>query len=229
MRRTLEAILAFAVVAMLLVGTASAVSSQGLEWAIEAGDHWNYDLTTTDEGVVDTEELYVVVNATSTIPDTVTDLLDLPYANSTMTFANFTALDFSTAFLMVFLAFITPRFIYPVGNYTLLTELYNADDFYNGTVYDSGSYWGMDLYDYELLDRSADIHVDFLKADGVLAHWTHTASNITTSEVLGSVSMVRQGLPGSDLIGWIREHILIVGIGVGIVIIVGAVVCMRRK
>ncbi len=229
MRRTLQAIVAFAVVAMLLTGTASAVSSQGLEWAVVVGDHWNYDLTTTDEGVVDTEELYVVVNVTSTIPDIVTDLLDLPYANSTMTFANYTALDFSTAFLMVFLAFITPRFIFPVGNFTLLTELYNADDFYNGTVYDSGGYWGMDLNDYELLDRSTDMHADFLKTDGVLAHWTLTSSNMTTSEVVGSVSMVRQGLPGLDIIDWIREHFLIVGIGVGFIIIVGAVACMRRK
>jgi len=227
MRRTLGAMVAFAVVAMLLAGTASAVSSQGLEWAVVAGDHWSYDLTTTDEGVVDTEELYVVVNTTSTIPDTVTILLDLPYANSTMTFANFTDLDFSTAFLMIFLAFITPRFIFPVGNYTLLTELYNADDVYNGTVYDSGGYWGMDLNDYELFNRSTDMHADFLKADGVLAHWTLTSSNETS--VVGTVNMVRQGLPGFDLIGWIRENILLAGIGVGIVIIVGAVVCMRRK
>ena len=232
MRRTLQAILAFAVAAMILTGIVSAATSQGLEWGIVVGDQWNFDITATEEGVTELDEvIYMEVLERPTIPNIVADLSELPFDDLELniTWANGTSLEWSYL-IFIFLLIASPSFIFPIGNYTLLTELYNADSFYNGTVSDTGSYWAIDFNDFkmsELSNESADIHVDYLKADGALAHWTVTTSN--TTMVLGSINMVRQGLPGLDVISWIRENLLLVGVGVGIIVILGAVVCMRRK
>ena len=234
MRRTLQAIMAFAVLAMLLAGTASAATSQGLEWGITVGDQSNFDITATTEGVVETDEvIYMEVLVRPVIPNIITALGELPFDDLDLdiSWANGTDLGWSgLIFILLFVA--TPSFIFPIGNYTLLTELYNADDFYNGTVYDSGGYWGVNFNDFEFSEgsnQSIDIHVDYLKDDGVLAHWTVTMTNTTSSQVTGSIIMTRQGLPGLDIVGWIRDNLLLVGVGVGIVVILGAVVCMRRK
>ncbi len=231
MKRTLQAIMTFAVLAMLLAGTASAATSQGLEWGIVVGDQWNFDITSTSEGVVETDEvIYIEVLVRPTIPNIVEALDELPFddLDLNITWANGTDLGWS-GFIFILLFVATPSFIFPIGNYTLLGELYTADIFYNGTVYDSGGYWGVNLNDLELVGSSMDIHVDYLKDDGVLAHWTVTMTNTTSSEVTGSITMTRQGLPGLDIIGFIQDNLLLVGIGVGVVVILGAVVCMRRK
>ncbi len=234
MRRTLQAIVAFTVVAMLLAGTVSAATSQGLEWGIVVGDQWNFDIATTEEGVAELDEvIYMEVLVRPIIPNIVANLSDLPFDDIDLdiTWANGTDLGWS-ALIFIFFIVAAPSFIVPIGNYSLLSELYNADSFYNGTIYDSGSYWGMDLNDFELIEgtnQSVDIHADYLKADGVVAHWTVTTTNTTDSTVMGTLTMVRQGLPGLDIVGWIRDNLLLVGVGVGIVVILGAVVCMRRK
>lgn len=229
MKRTLQAMMAFAVVAMLLAGTVSAATSQGLEWGIAAGDQWNFDLKNIEEGVVDFEEvIYIEVLTRPTIPNIVTALGDLPAPTFNMTWANGTSLGWS-ALIFIFFFVATPSFAFPIGNYTLLGELYTADVFYNGTIYQTGSYWGVNLNDLEFGDTSFDIHVDYLKEDGLLAHWTMTAKNATTSEETGSLTMIRQNLPGLDIIGFIQDNILLVGIGVGVIVILGAVICIRRK
>lgn len=229
MKRTLQAIMAFAVATMLLAGTVSAATSQGLEWGIVVGDQWNFDITSTEEGVVELDEvIYVEILTRPTIPNIITTLSEVPAPTFDMTWANGTSLGWS-ALIFIFLFIASPAVVFPIGNYTLLAELYNADVFYNGTVYDSGGYWGVDLNDFELLGGSSDIHVDYLKEDGVLAHWTVTNTNTTTSEEVGSLTMIRQGLPSFNILDFIQENILLVGIGVGVIVILGAVVCMRKK
>jgi hypothetical protein len=234
MKRTLQAVMAFAVVAMFLAGTVSAATSQGLEWGIVVGDQWNFNLTTTEKGAAQLSEvIYMEVLTRPTIPNVVANLSDLPFSglHLNITWANGTSLGWS-ALIFIFFVVAAPSFIVPKGNYTLLSELYNADSFYNGTISDTSNYWGMDLNNYKLIpsmNESANIHVDYLKADGVVAHWTVTTTNTTDSTQLGTLNMVRQGLPGLDIVGWIQQNILLVGIGVGVIVILGAVMCMKRK
>ena len=229
MKRTLQATMAFALVAMFLVSTVSAATSQGLEWGIVVGDQWNFDITSITEGVTELQEvIYVEVLTRPTIPNIMTSLSQLPLATLNMTWANGTSLGWS-ALIFIYLAIASPALIYPIGNYTLLGELYAADAFYNGTIFDQGGYWGMNLNDLEFLGGSADIHVDYLKEDGVLAHWTVTTTNTTSSEELGSLTMVRQGLPGFNLIDLLQNNILLIGAGVGVIVVIVAVVFMRRK
>jgi hypothetical protein len=231
MKRTLQAMMAFMVVTMLLAGTVSAATSQGLEWGVAVGDQWNFDITTTNEGAAGLDEvIYMEVLTRPTIPNVVSVLDDIPDLGLNITWANGTTLGWS-ALIFIFLAVASPFFATPIGNYSLLAELYATDSFYNGTIYDQSGYWGFNLNDFELIpsNSSTDIHVDFLKQDGMLAHWTVTTTNTTSSTEMATLTMIRQGLPSFNIMDFLQDNLLLVGIGVGVIVILGAVVCMRRK
>jgi hypothetical protein len=231
MKRTLQAMMACMFVTMLLACTVSAATSQGLEWGVAVGDQWNFDITSTNEGVAGLDEvIYMEVLTRPTIPNVVSILDNIPDLGLNMTWANGTSLGWS-ALIFIFLAVASPFFVCPIGNYTLLGALYTADSFYNGTIYDQSDYWGFNLNGFELIpgNASTNIHVDFLKQDGVLAHWTVVTTNTTSSAELATLTMTRQGLPSFNITDFLQNNILLVGIGVGVIVILGAVVCMRRK
>jgi hypothetical protein len=231
MKRTLQALMAFVLVSMILASTVSAATSQGLEWGIVIGDQYNFNITTTDNGVADMNEvIYMEVLTRPTIPNIVSNLTDIPTPSLNITWANGTSLGWS-ALIFIFLAAASPFFISPIGNFTLLGQLYVANSFYNGTIYDQSGYWGTNLNDFMLIpgNLTTDIHVDYLKQDGVLAHWTATTKNITSSSEIFKLSMVRQGLPTTsgtsfDIIGFVTDNALYIGIGVVIILLVVIIV-----
>ena len=228
MKRTLQLLIALSIISMFIVSPVAAATSQGLEWGVAVGDQWNFNIKSTDNGVTTLDEvIYMEVLTRPAIPNIVDNLTDIPTPTLNMTWANGTSLGWS-ALIFIFLGIATPTFIFPIGNFTLIGELYEADNFYNGTLYNSGDYWGVNLNDLEFLDASIDIHVDYLKDDGALAHWTVTTTNTTSSEQVGTLSMVRQGLPGLDIVGFIQDNLLLVGAGVVILILL-VVICARRK
>lgn len=216
MKRALQLLLAISFATMFLISPVAAATSQGLEWNIEVGDQWNFDLTSVTDGVTEMDEVlyFESTGGLTTIPNILTDWVSLPEPDFDVEWANGTALGWS-ALIFIFYMVAVDRWAVPIGNYTLLGELYEDHVFYNGTIYETSSYWGMDV-DYL---GELDVHVDFLKDDGFLAHWTVTTEN-------GTLSMVRQGLP-SDIIGLITDNILYIGVGVGVLILL-AVVCKKK-
>ena len=216
MKRALQLLLAISFATMFLISPVAAATSQGLEWNIEVSDQWNFDFTSVTDGVTAMDEVlyFESTGGLTTIPNILTDWVSLPEPSFDIEWANGTSLGFS-AFIFIFYMVAVDRWAVPIGNYTLLGELYEDHVFYNGTIYETSSYWGMDV-DYL---GELDVHVDFLKDDGFLAHWTVTTEN-------GTLSMVRQGLP-SDIIGLITDNILYIGVGVGVLILL-AVVCKKK-
>ena len=220
MKRTLQVLLALSLATMFLVSPVAAATSQGLEWGIEVGDQWNFDLTSVTDGVTEMSEVmyFEVTGGAATIPNILTLWSSIPTVTFDIEWANGTALGWS-ALIFIFYAVATSGWVVPIGNYTLLGELYEANVFYNGTVYNSGNYWGMDVDDF--LGDPIDIHVDYLKDDGFLAHWTVTTEN-------GSLTMTRQGLPGLDIVGFIQDNLILVAAG-GAILLIAIIVCMKRK
>ena len=216
MKRALQLLLAISFATMFLISPVAAATSQGLEWNIEVSDQWNFDFTSVTDGVTAMDEVlyFESTGGLTTIPNILTDWVSLPEPSFDIEWANGTSLGFS-AFIFIFYMVAVDRWAVPIGNYTLLGELYEDHVFYNGTIYETSSYWGMDV-DYL---GQLDVHVDFLKDDGFLAHWTVTTEN-------GTLSMIRQGLP-SDIIGLITDNILYIGVGVGVLILL-AVVCKKK-
>jgi len=216
MKRALQILLAISFATMFLISPVAAATSQGLEWNIDVGDQWNFDITSVDDGVTEMSEVlyFESTGGLTTIPNILTDWVSLPEPSFDVEWANGTSLGWS-ALIFIFYMVAVDRWAVPIGNYTLLGDLYEDNVFYNGTIYETSSYWGMDA-DYL---GELDVHVDFLKADGFLAHWTVTTEN-------GTLSMIRQGLP-SDIVGLITDNILYVGVGVGVLILL-AIVCKKK-
>jgi len=220
MKRALQALLALSFVAMLIVSPAAAATSQGLEWGIDNGDQWNFDMTSVADGSTEFDEVmyFESTGGLSTIPNILDNWTLIPKPTFDITWANGTSLGWS-ALIFIFYFFVTDTFAVPIGNYTLLGELYEDHPFYNGTVYNSGGYWGMELTE-NILGGDVTIHVDYLKEDGFLAHWTVETVN-------GTLSMVRQGLPSFDIVGLLTDNALLVAAGVIIILLI--VICVRRR
>lgn len=220
--------MALGFVSMLLVVPVSAATSQGLEWGITVGDQWNYDMTATDEGTVtDTEVMYMEVTSRPTIANIISDWTELPVSTSMLdiTWANGTSLGWG-GLIFIFMFFVCDQFIVPIGNFTFLTELYETSIF-NATIFDRGGYWGGEVSE-EWLGVTYEVTVDFLKEDGMLAHYMFDMKNSTSNALFGSFELVRQGLPSFDIVALLQENIILVAAGVGVVLIL-AIVCLRRK
>lgn len=220
--------MALGFVSMLLVVPVSAATSQGLEWGITVGDQWNFDMRMTDEnGTTETEVMYMEVTSRPTIANIINTWLELPDSTTMLdiTWENGTALGWS-GLIFIFMFLVIDQFIVPTGNYTFLTELYDTS-IHNGTIYDRGGFWGGEV-EQEWLGVSYAVSVDFLKEDGMLAHYSFGMSNSTNDDVLGTFELVRQGLPGLDIVAFIQDNIILVGAAVGVVLIL-AIVCLRRK
>jgi hypothetical protein len=229
MKRTLQTVLVLSVVAMFLISPVAAATSQGLEWGVALNDEFTYQFKVIEEGETILDEgVNITVEATpGTIPDPLSDWMLLPSVNTDIVYTNGSALGFEGLYLIgILLA--GGHLVVPIGNFSLLSELLMGSVFWteNTTLVNDGSRWGASLTGTED-DMYMTAHVYYLKTDGFLARYTLEARNIT-SNIRSSVSLVRDGL-GFDIIGFIQDNMLMVGIGVGVVVILGAVVCLRRR
>jgi len=229
MKRTLQTLLVMSFAAMFLISPVAAATSQGLEWGVALNDEFTYQFKVIEEGeTILNEGVNVTVDANPpTIFDPLTDWSLLSGVDISIVYTNGTLLGFETLYLLgILLA--GGHFVVPIGNFTLLSELLMDSFFWteNTTLVNDGSRWGISTTGTED-DMIMTAHVNYLKADGFLARYTLEARNIT-SNIRSSVSFIRDGL-GFDIIGFVQDNILMVGIGVGVVVILGAVVCLRRR
>jgi len=231
MKRTLVLLVAAATVLMFAVSPAAAATSQNLSWGVAENDQFNFtfDAANPDEGLSLHEGMYMLVtDAPPTIPNVVTDWTQVPTVDLDMKWTNGTSIGL---YVLIFLGIIPfgAHFAVPIGNWTLMTEVVQTSGSWNDstTFTTNSAYWGMSLT-YSSSGLRYTVAVSYLKSDGFLAKYEMKATNITSSTVTFDFGVIREGLP-NDLIVTLQDNILLIGIGVGVVVIVGAVVCMKRK
>ncbi|TFG27319.1 hypothetical protein EU527_18690, partial [Candidatus Thorarchaeota archaeon] len=159
MKRALQLMLALSIISLFLISPVAAATSQGLEWGIESGDQWNFDFTVKEVNEDDFIEVmyFESTGGLTTIPNILTDWVSIPDPTFDITWENGSSIGFY-GLIFIFYFIVSDTFVVPIGNYTLLGELYE-DSLYNGTIYNSASYWGMQLNDFEFSGNTLDIHV----------------------------------------------------------------------
>ncbi|MFW9787842.1 MAG: hypothetical protein ACFFE2_09765 [Candidatus Thorarchaeota archaeon] len=212
-----------------------------LRWGFNDGDRFDFvvNLTGDDLGFTDLEEeMYIEVDEDGLpiLPYLMVDFDDILYIGANLYWANGTE-SYDPFFSHSW------RLAVPIGNWSLLDDLVEGMDTAVNATPDGTNPW---FWGYSRDSISGDIrhqiHTDYLKTDGFLAHHTAVFTNITTSEVIGTINITRQGLDAytstttptmpttnGGLIDIILDNLLYIGIGVGVVILLGVVNFARKK
>jgi hypothetical protein len=218
-------------VAMFLISPVAAATSEGLEWGVAEDDSFIYRFNVVEEGE---EILDEIVNATvdaapGTIPDPLTDWLLIPSVSLDLAYIN--GSDVGSEGMYLFGIFVAGgHFCIPIGNFSLLTDLFMDSLLWteNHTIINESTNWGA-RYQAVDAEMNMDVSVRYKTSDGCLNRYSLEVTN-TTDGVSSSATFVRQAAGGGiDIVGLLQDNILYVGIGVAVIVILGAVVCMRRK
>lgn len=219
MKRARELFFVFAVIACLLMTPVAAATDQGLEWGVQDGDRFDFNMHESSDGTVVNEALYMTVTSRPLIANGISNWNAVPGVNIDIFWANGSSMGFS-ALIFVGIFFVNGEFCFPVGNWTLLTELRSSDP--DATITDSIFFWGFSwrgtFFDPEI---QTHLGVDYMKSDGFLAHYTVETVNQTSQETIYTASITRQGI-------FLQDNMLLIGAGV-VLIIVLAIVCKKRK
>jgi len=230
MKRALQLLLAMSFTAMFLISPVAAATSQGLEWGFAVDDEYTFQMEFVEENVVSFSEgvNVTVTGAPAAIDDPLLNWSDFDYPTLNMTFYNGTSIGL-LAFLFLGMVTVGGAFAVPIGNYSFLTTLAMSEFFWteNHTIIDNAQYWGI-VYSGESSGMESSITNEYLKADGLLSRYVIDMTN-TTSSTTTSVSFLRDipGGPGFDIVGFITDNILYIGIGLGVLIVL-AIVCKKR-
>jgi hypothetical protein len=214
---------------MFLIQPVAAATSQGLEWGVALNDEFTYRFTVIEEGetILDEGVNITVETPPGVIVDSLTNWSQIPAIDIDLAYTNGTALGFEAFYLLGFIV-MGGLFAVPTGNFSLLSELLMTSLFWtsNHTIIDDSSRWGARLSGFEGV-LTMQIYVHYLKSDGFAEKYVMEGTN-GTSGLTTSVTLIRDGV-GLDIIGLLQDNILVVGIGVGVIVILGAVVCIRRR
>ncbi len=233
----LQLLLAFSFVAMFLISPVAAATSQGLEWGVELDDTFPFEMTMVDGGNTTFDEgiNMTVIEAPPTIDDPLTNWTDIGELNLTITYYNGSSIGL-LAFLFLGIMTVGGQMAVPVGNYSHLAVLAMAESFWNEnfTLIDNSLFWGFTYAETED-DIEVSLTVEFLKEDGFLSRYLIMMENTTSTEESG-FTVIRLNLPvpteptgtGFDIVGFVTDNILYIGIGLGVILVL-AVLCMRRK
>ncbi len=232
MKRTLVWLVAVATVLMFAVSPAAAATSQNLSWGVADNDQFNFtmDAVSVEEDLGLHEGMYILVTDTPpTIPNVITDWTQVPEIDYSMKWTNGTDLGMYGLLFLGLLVLVGEHFAVPMGNWTLMTEVVQTYILWNDTTTftTNSAYWGMSLT-YASGGQRLTLAASYLKSDGFLAKYTMKTTYVSNSTEILNLSAIRTGLP-NDLIVMLQDNILLVGIGVGVIVILGAVVCMKRK
>ena len=156
------------------------------------------------------------------------------------TFTNGTSLGLYGLLLLGFIG-VGGLFYVPTGNYSLLTTLAEDSVWWNEncSLINNALYWGIVVngMDGEL---NHTITAEYLKEDGFTSRYILHSLN-TTDSVVSSVSLIRDNLPvltttttttnttgtGFDIVGFVTDNALYIGIGVIIILLLVIIVKKR--
>ncbi len=172
-------------------------NNQGLDWGISLGD--KFYMTFTLDFMGEHIEEFVYFNVTSnpsSIPDDVDDISDvLPPSVEVFYDDGSPALD-----VAVFTMFMGTRIVNPIGNWNLMTSLWEDGTIWLGIletnvdiVVDNWIHWGFS-YDYNDGILDVETSVTYLKHDGLIADYHAMVYNATTHELAMDIRMVRDGV-----------------------------------
>jgi hypothetical protein len=185
---------------MLLPPIVIAQTNQGLEWGFNPADEYHFMMHLDAEDMLIDEEIFTNSSGPlPSIPDSLTNWSDIPYAPLDAYYANGTSLG------IIVLTFVTAlNFHLPIGNWTLMSSLYsttlNVDHFAldPDDPYFWGYSWDDDNFTYDVISVQEGItifvHVDYFKEDGYLSHYSLDSYNTTTMEKTGEIELNRIGL-----------------------------------
>jgi hypothetical protein len=237
MNRTLQYLLALSLISLFLVSpVAAAATSQGLEWGVALNDEFLYHMVIVDTGVQTINEgvNLTVTETPPAIDDPLTNLTDIGTFDFNMTFYNGTSIGlYGLVFLGIFL--VGSHFAYPIGNFSLLTELAMDQSWYNSSysITDNSLYWGL-VFSASSGDEQEIVTAEYLKSDGLFSRYIIQVTN-TTDSTTSSYSFIRDNLPtlttttasGFDIVGFVTDNALYIGLGVIIILLV--VIIVKKK
>ena len=221
MKRMPLVLATLAILSIFLISPVAAANNQGLSWAIASADRFDFTVKTDIPGEDNINEglYYVVQNNPATIPDSISMWSQIPAITVKLYWTNG-----SLASLGLIGA---DKLAVPIGNWTLLSSLAEDLAFPGYEDVNDAAYWGYKARTaFFLPSIQLRLEVKWLKSDGFLSLIDATFWNTTSDSEYGSFTLTRQG---GDILSLIMDNILYVGIGVGVIIILGAVVCLRRK
>ena len=149
-----------------LITPVYSTNQQGLSWAIDVGDEFNYTLTREIDSEATSERIVVRIEELRTLPDMMNDSWYNAAIGSyhvTYLYENGTEFPHQVSFIAV-----------AIGNWTLLSEVL-LEDFQNTeiTIIDDSQYWG-----YTKLDEQMYWTYKFSKEDGVISYYYHESSQM---------------------------------------------------
>ncbi|MHA2026814.1 MAG: hypothetical protein ACW98U_13020 [Candidatus Thorarchaeota archaeon] len=215
------------------------ISQHNFMWGFDDGDRFDFNLTITGNALSFhnvSEQFYLEVaeDGLEIFPYSVTEFDDIPFFGADVYWMN------GTEIYAPFLSHSWRLAVPMVGNTSLHDDLIAASSSsVNVTVDDSILifFWGYSRND-TVGDVLIEIHTDYLKTDGFLAHHTATFTNTTSSEVVGTLSVTRIGLPEptTTITTWLHDDGIVdlimdnlLYIGVGVVLILGLIVLIRKR
>ena len=219
MRKGIILILVIALLSMSL-GSVEAANSQGFEWGVDVGDRIDYSITYSQPSVTTdpsgSYSIYVTIIALATIPEPVTAFWDVTAGSSAVEvyYANDTQI------------FMMPWAIVAIGNWSLLTELYEAQMASTSTVTETATDW-ITTQELPYSGGTMTTEIRFSKTDGAMNFYESKVLD-GAGAITSSVNIVRRGY-STGLIGAIDPMLLLaIGAG-GAIIVIVAIVFMRKK
>ena len=221
MKRMPLVLATLAILSIFLISPVAAANNQGLSWAIASGDVFNYTFAgeIPNEAPLSESIILRITNNPTEPPDDITNMAQIPTVTGQWRFANDT--DASSYIYGI------DFFAVPIGNYSLLSTLVEDEALPGYEEINDVAFWGYKartaFFDPEIQLR---LEIKYQKSDGILSLADINFYNTTSSSSVAGITLTRQG---GDILSLIMDNILYVGIGVGVIIILGAVVCIRRK
>lgn len=237
----LKVLLSLSIVTIMFfaqVSGVAAANNQGLEWGIEVDDRFDYDFDVSyHNSTFDLEltgEMYVIINSLGDISNDITSLPNIPIPSLylgtyTIYWSNGTVMDDfwkGISFMGV------PFIAYPIGNWTLMTELF--EDVTHTIVTQDASVLNYTYVDVPVVDNV--VSMVFQKSDGVARsqsydiEWGDATVNIEfTLTSSTTTTTTTTGTSGTSTAEGVSPLILALVGGAVIVVIIIVIVIIRRK
>ncbi|UCH05240.1 MAG: hypothetical protein JSW05_03500 [Candidatus Thorarchaeota archaeon] len=213
MKRASKLAIALLLAALLYSPPVVAQTNQGFEWGFVWDTEFHFDMDIEGDGLLIHEEIYFQPNETlPTIPDSMDNWTDIPWVTMNSYYANGTDMGLEA------ILFLPAHNLHvPIGNWALLSTLYLDTLGVDNLTIDPenphfwGYSWADDNWSYGWIHASEgltlEVHVDYLKADGFLAHYSIESYNTTTREKTGELIAYRLGLePYTDSTAPALDH-----------------------
>jgi hypothetical protein len=221
MRKGIILVLVISLLSMSF-GSVEAANSQGFEWGIGVGDRIDYRITYSQPTVTTdpagTYDFYATIISLQAIPEPVYSFSGIVQGSSS---AEYYYTNDTQIFMM-------PWGVVAIGNWSLATELFEAQIHSTSNVSETATDW---ITKQSLTyggDGLMTTEMRFSKTDGAMNYYDSTVTN-AAEEITGYVRIVRSGYDTGVLGGIDPTLLLALGAGGVIVVIVGVIIVRKKR